>query len=150
MHTLKHELILRCHQYADSRIATARQAMSEAQTAANEESKSSVGDKYETGRSMMQIEGEKAAHQLAEATKLKDLLHKISPEPQNQRIGSGSLVITNTRKIFISIGIGKLDLNGEEILVVAPTSPLGKALMGCSVNDSVTFNGESMVITDVA
>ena len=68
MHTLKHELILRCHQYADSRIATARQAMSEAQTAANEESKSSIGDKYETGRSMMQIEGEKAAHQLAEAT----------------------------------------------------------------------------------
>jgi transcription elongation GreA/GreB family factor len=124
--------------------------MTDAQAAANEESKSSVGDKYETGRSMMQIEGEKAAHQLAEATRLKEMLYQISPEKRSGKIGSGSLVITNTRKIFISIGIGRIDFNGEEILVVAPTSPLGKALMGCSVNDRVAFNGESMVILDVA
>lgn len=147
---LKHDIILRCHQYVDSRIATAREAMADAQAAANEESKSSVGDKYETGRSMMQIEGEKAAHQLAEATKLKDILYHISPEKRSQKIGSGSLVITNSRKIFISIGIGKLDFNGEEILVVAPTSPLGKALMGCAINDRVAFNGESMLILDIA
>lgn len=146
LHSLKLQLLTKCRQYADLRIATVRQAMDDAQAAANEESKSSVGDKYETGRSMMQIEGEKAAHQLAEAMKLKAVLDRISPDTHSKKIVTGSLVITNSAKIFISIGIGKLNLDGEDILVVAPTSPLGKALMGLSVNDRISFNNESIVI----
>lgn len=132
------------------RIATAQQAKDDAQAAANEESKSSVGDKYETGRSMMQIEGEKAAHQLAEALNLKSILDRLLPDARSEKIIAGSLVITDMKKIFISIGIGKLNLDGDEILVVAPTSPLGKALMGRSANDRVSFNNESMIILEVA
>jgi transcription elongation GreA/GreB family factor len=52
-------------------------------------------------------------------------------------------------KIFISIGIGRVNVDGEEVLVVASTSPLGKVLMGRSVGDAVTFNGQSMTIVDV-
>ena len=54
--------------------------MVNAQEAANEEGKSSVGDKYETGRAMMQIERDKAAQQLDEALKLKNIIDQISIE----------------------------------------------------------------------
>ena len=99
--------------------------MVNAQQAANEEDKSSVGDKYETGRAMMQIERDKAAQQLDEALKLKNIIDQISVETGSGKIMLGSLVITNSKKIFISIGIGKLFLDDEEFLVVAPGSPLG-------------------------
>ena len=146
---LKRALLLKCQEYVDLRIATAQQAKADAQAAANEESKSSVGDKYETTRSMMHIEGEKAAHQLGEALKLKSSLDRLS-DTQSEKIIPGSLVITDVNKIFVSIGIGKVNLGGEEFLVVAPTSPLGNVLIGRSVKERITFNGRSMTIVEVA
>jgi hypothetical protein len=146
---LKHQLLEECKRYVESRIATARQSMINAQESANEESKSSVGDKYETGRAMMQIERDKAAQQLDEAFKLKNIVDHIPAETHSEKISLGSLVITNSKKIFISIGIGKLTLDGEEFLVVAPASPLGKVLMGLKANDQVIFNKEQLTILQI-
>ena len=123
--------------------------MVNAQEAANEEDKSSVGDKYETGRAMMQIERDKAAQQLDEALKLKNIIDHLSIETGSGKIILGSLVITNSKKIFISIGIGKLILDDEEFLVVAPGSPLGKQLMGLKVNDETMFNKELLTILQI-
>lgn len=147
--SLKNIVLVKCREYVESRIATAQRAKDDAQAAANEESKSSVGDKYETGRTMMQIEGENAAHQLAEALKLKNVLDRLLPDAKSEKVIVGSLVITDVRKIFIAIGIGKLDVDGDEVLIVAPTSPLGKALMGQSANDRVSFNNVTMIIHEV-
>jgi transcription elongation GreA/GreB family factor len=145
----KHQLLAECKRYVESRIATAYQSMVNAQQAANEEDKSTVGDKYETGRAMMQIERDKAAQQLDEAFKLKNTIDQISPETASEKITLGSLVITNSKKIFISIGIGKLTLDGQEFLVVAPASPLGKVLMGLKVNDQIIFNKEQLTILQI-
>ena len=147
---LKQQLLEECKRYVASRIATANQSMVNAQEAANEEGKSSAGDKYETGRAMMQIERDKAAQQLDEALKLKNILDQISLEAASGKILLGSLVITNSKKIFVSIGIGKMTLDGEEFLVVAPASPLGKVLMGLKVNDEVLFNKERLTILQIA
>ena len=149
LNSTKQQLLVQCKLYIDSRIATAKQSMSDAQEAANEESKSSVGDKYETGRAMMQIERDKAAQQLDEALKLKAVLDHISLENVSEKVILGSLVVTNSKKIFISIGIGKLMMEGEDFLVVAPLSPLGKMLMGLKVNDQITFNKEQLTILQI-
>jgi transcription elongation GreA/GreB family factor len=149
MQSLKHRLLVKCHEYVESRIATATQALADAQRGANEESKSSAGDKYETGRAMMQIEGEQAARQLAESLKLKNILDRISPGLKSDRVVHGSIVITNNKKIFISIGIGKVVVDDENFLVVASASPLGTALMGLSRNDKIIFNNESITILEI-
>jgi len=146
---IKHKLLSHCKEYVDTRIATARQSMEHAQQAANEEGKSSVGDKYETGRAMMQIERDKAAAQLDEAVKLKTVLDQILPDVVHQKIALGSLVSTTSKRIFISIGIGKLTIDGDEFWVVGPASPLGKALMGLKANDRIVFNKESHTILQV-
>jgi transcription elongation GreA/GreB family factor len=146
---LKQALLAECKQYVASRIATANQSMIDAQEAANEEGKSSVGDKYETGRAMMQIERDKAAQQLDEALKLKNIIDHISIEAGSGKVIPGSLVITNSKKIFISIGMGKVTIQGEEFLVVAPISPLGKMLMGLKVNDEILFNKEPLTILQI-
>ncbi|MEJ0032235.1 MAG: hypothetical protein WDO15_18500 [Bacteroidota bacterium] len=56
-----------CLEFIDNRIKTIRNAISETQASADEETKSSAGDKYETGLSMMQLDMEKQAEQLQEA-----------------------------------------------------------------------------------
>jgi transcription elongation GreA/GreB family factor len=147
---LKQQLLAECKRYVASRIATANQSMVNAQQAANEEGKSSVGDKYETGRAMMQIERDKAAQQLDEAFKLKNIIDHISIEMGSGKVMLGSLVITNSKKIFISIGMGKLLLDNEEFLVVAPASPLGKQLLGLKVNDETIFNKERLTILQIS
>lgn len=138
-----------CKEHVDQRIATARQSMEHAQQAANEESKSSVGDKYETGRAMMQIERDKAAAQLEEAFKLKTVLDQISGEDAHQKVALGSLVETNSKKIFIAIGIGKLTIDSEDFWVVGPASPLGKVLLGLKPKDQLVFNKEQLTILTV-
>ena len=120
--------------------------MEHAQQAANEEGKSSVGDKYETGRAMMQIERDKAAQQLAEAMKLKTTLQQITSVTPSKVVSLGSIIITDSQKIFISIGIGKIIVDNEPFLVVGPMSPLAQAFKGKTVGDSITFNNEVMII----
>ena len=146
---LKQQLLAECKRYVASRIATANQSMINAQEAANEEGKSSVGDKYETGRAMMQIERDKAAQQLEEAFKLKNIIDHISIEAGSGKVIPGSLVIPNSKKNFISIGIGKVTIQGEEFLVVAPASPLGKVLMGLKMTDERLFNKERITILQI-
>ena len=143
---LKQQLLTECKRHVESRINTARQSMHDAQQSANEESKSSAGDKYETGRAMMQIERDKAAQQLDEALKLKNTLEQISLQARSDNIMLGTLVITDSKKIFISIGLGKVTIDDQEFLVVAPASPLGKVLMGLKVNDQAVFNKERLTI----
>jgi hypothetical protein len=146
---LKKQLLEACKRYVDSRIHTARESMQYAQEAANEESKSSVGDKYETGRAIMQIERDKAAEQLDEAIKLKNTVDGINLDASTEKVVLGSLIWTNTKNIFIAIGIGRLMLDEKEFLVVAPTSPLGRTLMGKKVKDQLTFNNEVLTISQI-
>jgi transcription elongation GreA/GreB family factor len=145
----KQQLLRFCHDFVDHRIATASQAMTSAQQAANEEGKNSAGDKYETGRAMMQIERDQAAEQLSEAMKLKKLLDTIDIERVTGRVALGSLVVSKNMLIFLAIGIGKANVEGLEYLIVAPHSPLGKALINKGVKDEFVINGDVKSIVNI-
>jgi transcription elongation GreA/GreB family factor len=146
---IKLELLAACREYVGRRIATATQAMQNAQEAANEESKSSAGDKYETGRAMMQIEREKAAVQVAECHKLRQVLDQIDPATFHDKISLGSIATTERMIIFLAIGAGRMTVSGKDFLVVAPVSPIGKSLVGLKKDDQFIFNGMTDIVTGV-
>jgi len=140
--SIKQKLLQACKQYVEQRIATASQAMNDAQDSANEEGKSSAGDKYETGRALMQIERDNAAQQVEEALKLKRVLDQINPEVLHDKVSLGSVVITSIYKIYLAIGAGKKHVEGEDFLIIAPLSPLGKTLLGLKVHEQFRFNNQ--------
>ncbi|MEJ7646603.1 MAG: 3-oxoacyl-ACP synthase [Chryseolinea sp.] len=146
---VKHQLLKYCESFADQRIAVATQAMNNAQKAANDEEKSSAGDKYETGRAMMQLERDNAALQIEEGAKLKQALVQINNTYRHDRAVLGSLVITKNNTIFLAIGIGKVVVENSEYLIIAPQSPLGKAIANKSVGDNFSFNGKEQVILKI-
>lgn len=147
--SIKHKLLQACQRYVGQRIATATQAMNDAQRSANEEGKSSAGDKYETGRAMMQIERDKAAHQVEEALKLKRVLDQLNPDVRHDKISLGCVVITSTFNVYMAIGAGKTTVEGEDFLIIAPQSPLGKALLGLKINEQFMFNNRVNTIVKV-
>ena len=146
---IKSELLKKRLAFTDQRIENARQAMSAAQEAANHESKSSAGDKYETGRAMAQIERDKAAQQLSEALALKNSLDKITLNPPSGKVLLGSLVKTDGPHFFIAISAGKVRVGDTDFFVVAPASPVGRALIGLQVGDPFTFNNQLLTITEI-
>lgn len=144
--SIKSELYTYCLDYVEKRIAVIEKTMQEAQTSANNETKSSAGDKYETTRSMMQIDKAMNTNQLLSANKLKEDLLKIDISKRHLSAQVGSLVITTQANYFIAIGAGKITLEGKDYFAISLTSPIGVLLMHKKVGEEVVFNKQTIVI----
>ena len=138
-----------CLRLVQQKIAQAEAAIREAQRAANEETKSSAGDKYETGRAMMHLEQEKLASQRAAALQLKKVLDQIDPERVQLQVTLGSLVQTNRGWFYVAVGLGKIQVGRESCFVVSPAAPLSKALWARQASEEVLFNQETIRIVAV-
>lgn len=149
MDNTKRELYGLCQDYLKKRIEAARQAIEAAQHSANNETKSSSGDKYETGRAMMQLEIEKNAGQLAESLKLKRTLDQIDLENKANSVQPGSLVITDREIFFIAISLGQVRLLDKTYLVISPASPIGQKLLGLKAGDTMTFQDKVRVVKEL-
>jgi transcription elongation GreA/GreB family factor len=146
---VKRQLLEHCLRYLVKRINTSKEAIQSAQVAANEETKSSSGDKYETGRAMMQIEIEQNSTQLNESLKLKDVLDKINVESNSEKIQPGSLVVTTQGNFFIAISVGKVIIEDNPYFVVSAESPIGAKMIGMQQGDSFSFANKTYEIEQV-
>ena len=75
--SLKKDLYAQCLKFVEDRYLKIHNQINEIQESLTSETKSSAGDKHETGRAMLQLEREKVGQQLAEVEKLKEGLSKI-------------------------------------------------------------------------
>lgn len=117
--------------------------------ALNAETKSSAGDKHETGRAMLQLEREKLGNQLLEVEKMTRVLDKVPWKLKKDKIGLGSLVETDRANYFISISAGKFQSDEVEIFCISVSTPIGKQLTGKAVGESIHFNGITQKILSV-
>jgi transcription elongation GreA/GreB family factor len=136
-------------QLVDEKISRAILLMEDAQHSANNDTKSSAGDKHETSRAMAMLEKDKAASQLNEAHKLKQLLSRIDPENNTKQVGLGSLVATNNGLFYVSVGLGKVTVANETIYCISMASPLGKVIAGKQQGECVLFNKNEIRLVEV-
>ncbi|MGR3810707.1 transcription elongation factor [Jiulongibacter sp. NS-SX5] len=146
---MKQEIILAVRQKVQLRLDEADKAMKAAQAAANEETKSSAGDKYETGRAMAQNDRDMYARQAAEAKNELAVLDNIKSDQINNSITVGSLVKTTIGKIYIAVSIGFITLGKDKIMVVSEESPIGKALKGKKAGEAFEFRGQQIKISEI-
>lgn len=133
----------------EERLATAQQAMLSAQEAANEEGKSSVGDKYETARAMGQIESEMNAKQLEEANKEIAHLLNINPAIICTHVMDGAVIKTDTNIFFLSVGLGQHVVNKKNTVFISASSPIGKIFANKIPGDVIEFNKTRYTLADV-
>jgi len=149
MNNLKEQLHQQCVNYVQQRMDAAQHAIAEAQQAANNDTKSSAGDKYETGREMAQQETNRNLNQLNEANKLMVALNRIGTGGQSATAEAGSIVRTNQGNFYLSISAGNIKVNDAAFIAISTASPVGIKLKGAKVGDRFDFNGKSYSVIEV-
>lgn len=146
---LKQKIYNQCLESVNERLSICEKSMALIQESLASETKSSAGDKHETGRAMIQLEREQLGNQLKSIEVEKSILLKINPELNSKIIGVGSLVKTTGFTYFIAISSGKITLNGLNIYCISLQSPIGQILNAKRVGDKVKFREQEMEIMKV-
>jgi transcription elongation GreA/GreB family factor len=135
---LKSKIIEHCTDIFQQKLLIINNELKHLSEAIAEDTKSSAGDKYETGREMANLEKEKFH---AQALGFKNSLASLKalPERISTKIDLGSLIQTNKEWIHLSISLGQLEVDGESVLVISPMAPLAQLMMGKVKGETVTF-----------
>ena len=147
--TLKQKIYEHYRQVIAGKIDARRQILQELTDSAGNETKSSAGDKYETGRAMLHMEQDNNRKALAELMAQKAVFNSINPDIRSVRAGLGSLVKCSGGYYFLSIALGRITVEGHSIIALSPLSPLGSRLMGLKAGNTVLMNGTETVIERV-
>jgi transcription elongation GreA/GreB family factor len=143
---IKLELLNQCKSFVNKRLETVQEIISSNQNALQSETKSSAGDKHETGRAMLQLEVEKASQQLAGISQMNQVLSRINVSNNSENVHLGSVIYTDTMNYFLSISAGKLTVRNKIFYAVSASSPIGKMLLGKKVRDIFHFNNQKIKI----
>lgn len=146
---IKERLYLQCVDFVENRFQAIQNTINEIQESLTSETKSSAGDKHETGRAMLQIEREKAGNQLAEIQKLKEAISKIDISKTSKIVGLGSVVFTTKNNYFMAISAGEIKIDATFFYAISPNTPIGQLLLGKTVGDDVVFREQKFNIKNV-
>ena len=146
---VKKEIHSLCISTIKERIEHDLVSMDKAQQAANQETKSSVGNKYETGRAMMQLEREKYVQQLKVNQRALEFFSQLSPLEEHNKIQIGSIIITDQGNFYLSMGIGSIEIQGTTFQTLSLNSPLGKEFMHKKSGTTFSFRNKDFEILGI-
>jgi hypothetical protein len=123
----------------EERMQVAWNAMEAAQESANDQGKSSMGDKYETSRSMGQLDRNMHARQYEQVRLERLILERINQQEVSSRSAVGSLLETTAGWFFIAVSLGTIKIEDETVLAVSSSSPVGASLLGKEAGSKFEF-----------
>ena len=147
--SIKVEVHQACIVEVKNRIQFYNKLLNDLSEGANNDAKSSAGDKHETARAMMQLEQEKVGKQLKDAEEMSAFLEKINMQALQEKVTLGSLVKTNAGLFYIAAAIGKLNVKNQEVYVLSSKSPLGAKLVGLRVNNKIEVNAKQFILESI-
>lgn len=147
---IKPKLYQLCADQIRQRISDAETAIAEARKASENDTKSSAGDKYETGRAMMQQEIDLNSRQLLEARKQQAQLQQINCDSEHTVAQAGSLVETNQGNFYLAVGAGAFFIDQKQYYTISLASPIGLQIRGKCAGASFKLNGKEFKILKVS
>lgn len=146
---IKEVLYTHCTTFIKGRIQRLKSQITDMQESLTSETKSSAGDKHETGRAMIQLEIEKLGQQLQEAEKMQQVMTKVTLENSGDRAALSSVVQTNKVHYYLAISAGACVVDGETYYCISPHTPIGQLVLGKEKGATVSFNGQAFTIADI-
>jgi len=147
--TIKSQLLEQCQNIIQEKQNIINEQIKDIQEALRSESKSSAGDKHETGRAVLQLEREKLGFQLAEIEKHQAILNRIDLNPFHHNISLGSVVKTSLANYFIAISAGQIEVEDIKYYAISSDAPIAKSLIGKKQSDTVVFNHQHIKIREI-
>jgi hypothetical protein len=78
-----------------------------------------------------------------------ETLKQINPKIQNESGTLGSIVFTQTNVFFLSVSVGKIDLENSSYFAISLQSPIGMLLKNKIKGEQINFNGTCYTITNI-
>lgn len=150
MKNLKKETHKHIISVLDEKLIHLSNAIEASMQSRDNETKSSMGDKYETGRAMVQSEIDKLVNNKIACKNLLDELKNINPEVESDIVNNGSLVETNHELFYFSIPYGKINIGNKEVFVISLFSPIGMVFKSKRAGDIINFKGKTYTIISVS
>lgn len=146
---MKLEIIEKCREGLRAKKLNISNEIEAVKDSMGSDTKSSAGDKYETGREMMNQERDKLQSQLGVIDRQIESLNQIKTNKQFEKIDFGALVKTSMAHYFISISYGKISVNNKDVFLVSAVTPLAQLMMGKKAGDKVNWNGKDILIEEI-
>jgi predicted RNase H-like nuclease (RuvC/YqgF family) len=147
--TIKEEIYNQCLAILNTKEQEFKAEIANLRDGIANDSKSSMGDKYETSREMMQQEINRLEQQLAANRQQIFNLKAVPLYSKNERIIAGDIVNTSIGSFFISISLGEIKIKNQAVFVISPASPLGKLLIGKKKGDQFEMNKNKIEILNL-
>ncbi len=132
------KIILKLHQIAEGKIKYFQGLIDDLRSS-NTETKSSMGDKYETSREMLQQEIRQIQSQLLNFQNHQNTLSRIKELPSDA-VQLGSILKTTFGNFVIASSLGEFEMEGEKFISISEQTPLAQQLLGKKPGDSFEIN----------
>ncbi|MCF8372947.1 MAG: hypothetical protein K9H64_15100 [Bacteroidales bacterium] len=147
MTDLKSKIIKGCLAQQQKLAETAKAEMQKHQKMANDYG--APKDRYDAFRNQMLRKRDQFAKQYQRALEDIQILEKIDPKINCEKAEFGAVVITNAHKLFISISLGKITVDGQDYFAISAKVPIYNAIEDLKKDDEFQFNGKKFKLLDV-
>ena len=144
---LKKKVVESCRKHLNLAMSQLKIAMEDAQTSADDGDQSK--DQFDPYRNQMMNRREMFAQQLQKLLDQIEQLDRLDLLKTSKKVEYGSVVITDTQKLFISVGLGKVKVDNDEFFVMSAQVPFFTAIDGLKKGEKYTFRGQEGKITEV-
>ena len=145
---LKAKLLEACIKVQTEHLRVLKEEIVEAEKIANDND-SGAEENMNSFREEMQNKREVFTRQFLIANNDLQLLHRMDNKIHDGGVQLGSVVYTETQKLYISVSLGKVEVDGVTYFSISTQTPLYKVLMGKNKGDSASLNGKEVKLVEV-
>ena len=142
MVSMKKTIYEACMAKVNTQLAELQSAIDKVQESIVGEENSTSGNKFETARAMGQEELDRLNQTMNNAIRERNILGQISTEKNCNSAQLGAVITTDKKVMYISVGIGKIEVGEKTVYAISAISPIGQAIMGLVQGDHVLFAGK--------
>ena len=106
-------------------------------------------DLYDSYRNQMMSKRDMFAQQLLKIKEQVEILQRIDMTKTYHQVRFGAVVITESQRLFVAAGIGKITVEGDEYFVISAMVPFYSAIDGKKAGDTYEFRGKKEKILEV-
>ena len=126
---------------------SARLALDELSSSLSKETKSTAGDKHETGRAMVQREMEQAGERLARCEAMQSAFVRLDMRRVRSEVVPGAVLLSGDARLLIGVGFGPFEVPElGRFQAISADAPIAQALAGSRVGEWREFRGRRWTV----
>lgn len=144
---LKEKLLKKCIEIKEESASNIQAAMDDAQQSANEYGPPK--DRYDSFRAQLMRKRDMLGQQFSVVQEELRYLRQMKPNVLSSCVESGALVFLPSQTLFVSMGIGKIEIEGKPFYAISPLVPIAEAMKNLKQGESFVFRGTEMEILGI-